>query len=392
MPTRVTTLTSTSTPQPDLSLTDIPGVYAYEDQAQGQRLVLRQMQALDALREQTRATGSLRTSAPGTTFTLREHFKHDGLDPSRDRFVTLGVQHSARNNLRADHQAQVTSLLGAIQAINQTSQAGHTEHHTPGSAPARPGALPNQSQEALYQCRILAQRAIVPVRMAALDAQGLPDPRIHPRPTSHGAQTAIVVGLGEPIHTDRDHRIKVQFHWQRGANASHRLSHASGDDNAPASDASGTWVRVGQSVAGANWGAVFTPRLGQEVLVQFMQGDIDRPVVIGALYNGQGHLDAQGNQVAGGAATATGNAAAWFPGSGSAKSKQSELQGHQHNAEGLQGHGMRPCCRATRVRNSQPAKAAAAATTNSSSTTAPGPGGSNSPAPARRQDCSSATC
>ena len=45
-----------------------------------------------------------------------------------------------------------------------------------------------------------------------------------------------------------------------------------GDDNAPASDASGTWVRVGQSVAGANWGAVFTPRLGQEVLVQFMQG------------------------------------------------------------------------------------------------------------------------
>ena len=101
-----------------------------------------------------------------------------------------------------------------------------------------------------------------------------------------------------------------------------------GDANAPASDASGTWVRVGQSVAGANWGAVFTPRLGQEVLVQFMHGDIDRPVVIGALYNGQGHPDAQGNQIAGGAATATGNAAAWFPGS----KKQGELQGHQHAA------------------------------------------------------------
>ena len=224
------------------------------------------------------------------------HNKHDGLDPSRDRFVTLGVQHSARNNLHADHQAQVTSLLGAIQAVNQKSQAGHTEHHTPGQAPARPGALPNQSQEPLYKCRLLIQRATVPVRMTRLDAQGLlPDPRIHPHPTSHGAQTAIVVGLGEPIHTDRDHRIKVQFHWQRGANASHRLAHPDETDNAPASDASGTWVRVGQSVAGANWGAVFTPRLGQEVLVQFMQGDIDRPVVIGALYNGQGHVDAQGN-------------------------------------------------------------------------------------------------
>ena len=99
-------------------------------------------------------------------------------------------------------------------------------------------------------------------------------------------------------------------------------------DNAPATTASGTWMRVAQSVAGANWGAVFTPRLGQEVLVQFIAGDIDRPVVVGAVYNGQGSADAQGNQVAGGAATATGNAAAWFPGS----KKQGALQGHAHSA------------------------------------------------------------
>ncbi len=334
-------------PLPELSLADIPGAYAYEDAAQGQRLALRQMQALDAQREQVQARGSLRSAAPGSTFTLLDHAEHDGLDPSRDRFVTLSVAHRARNNLRADHQAQVRSLLGLIDAINHKRSAGHTTHHTQGEAPDSKTAPPNDtndsddSDEPLYQCRLVAQRAAVPVRIAGFDANDghasdakgeqdrLPDPRRHRRPTVHGVQTAIVVGADGPLHTDRDHRIKVQFHWQRGGHASHRLAHpASGDDNAPGADASGTWVRVAQSVAGANWGAVFTPRLGQEVLVQFIAGDIDRPVVIGAVYNGQGSADAQGNQVAGGAASATGNAAAWFPGS----AKVGTLQGHQHPA------------------------------------------------------------
>ena len=84
-------------PLPELSLADIPGAYAYEDAAQGQRLALRQMQALDAQREQVQARGSLRSAAPGSTFTLLDHAEHDGLDPSRDRFVTLSVQHRARN-------------------------------------------------------------------------------------------------------------------------------------------------------------------------------------------------------------------------------------------------------------------------------------------------------
>ncbi len=145
----------------------------------------------------------------------------------------------------------------------------------------------------------------------------------------HGVQTAIVVGIaGEPVHTDRDHRVKVQFHWQRGSQASHRLAHVSGAENAPANEVSGTWVRVATGVAGANWGSVFTPRVGQEVLVQFVAGDIDRAVVVGSLYNGQGSTDAQGNQVAGAAAGATGNAAAWFPGN----RKQGSFEGHQHTA------------------------------------------------------------
>ncbi len=119
----------------------------------------------------------------------------------------------------------------------------------------------------------------------------------------------------------------MQFHWQRGQGSSHRLSH-NGGDNAPASEASGTWVRVAQAWSGANWGGVFIPRLGQEVLVAFAEGDIDRPVVIGAAYNGQGADNAQGNQVAGGAAHTTGNAPAWFPGS----TRQGQHEGHAHTA------------------------------------------------------------
>jgi type VI secretion system secreted protein VgrG len=306
---------ATSVPISSLTLTDIPGAYAYEDNAQGERLALRQMQAIDAHRERIGASGSVRTTAPARTFTLTGHPVHTGLDPARDEFVVLGVRHTARNNVSADLQTQLVSLVGAIARGNTGAER----------------KLANASDEPLYACQLTAQRLALPVRLTALDADGHPDPRVHARPRIHGVQTALVVGQGGPLHTDRDHRIKVQFHWQRGANASHRLEHAAGS-NAPASDASGTWVRVAQTVAGANWGANFTPRLGQEVLVAFIAGDIDRPVVTGSVYNGQGQPDGQGNLSAAGAANATGNAAAWFPGQGTQPQPRGKLQGHQHPA------------------------------------------------------------
>ncbi|MEA5200313.1 type VI secretion system Vgr family protein, partial [Xanthomonas fragariae] len=73
-------------------------------------------------------------------------------------------------------------------------------------------------------------------------------------------------------------------------------------------------VRVMTPWAGDNWGGVVLPRKGQEVLVGFLEGDIDRPVVIGSVYNGRGQADAAHNQVGGGGAGATGNAPAWFQG------------------------------------------------------------------------------
>jgi type VI secretion system secreted protein VgrG len=97
-------------------------------------------------------------------------------------------------------------------------------------------------------------------------------PRETPRPIMRGTQTAIVVGpSGEEIYTDKYGRIKVQFHWDRDGKR---------DEN------SSCWIRVGQLWAGSGWGAVYIPRIGQEVIVDFLDGDPDRPIVIGAVYHG----------------------------------------------------------------------------------------------------------
>lgn len=92
-----------------------------------------------------------------------------------------------------------------------------------------------------------------------------------PKPLMHGPQTAMVVGkAGEEIWTDKYGRIKVQFHWDReGKN----------DEN------SSCWIRVGQGWAGKRWGNLFTPRIGQEVIVSFLEGDPDQPLVTGSVYN-----------------------------------------------------------------------------------------------------------
>ena len=271
---------------------DQPGHYAYESPAQAERRARLQREALEAARKRFEGAGTVRTLAPGSTFTLIDHPEHPLSDgPEASTFVVLSVTHTARNNFGFE------------------------------------GDLSNADDEALYEARLSAQRHSVPVRRLPTDARG----RIAlSKPLVQGTQTAIVVGTeGAPVHTDRDGRIKVQFHWQRGAQGSHRLGHptaATDADNAPASNASGTWVRVAQDWAGQNWGGVFVPRLGQEVVVAFLDGDIDRPVVIGAAYNGQGQANGQGNQVGGGAATATGNAPAWFPGD----QKSGTRQGHAH--------------------------------------------------------------
>ncbi|MDU6888025.1 MAG: type VI secretion system tip protein VgrG [Pseudomonas aeruginosa] len=94
-----------------------------------------------------------------------------------------------------------------------------------------------------------------------------------PVPVVRGPQTAVVVGpKGEEIWTDQYGRVKVHFHWDR---------HDQSNEN------SSCWMRVSQAWAGKNWGSIQIPRIGQEVIVSFLEGDPDRPIITGRVYNAE---------------------------------------------------------------------------------------------------------
>lgn len=98
-------------------------------------------------------------------------------------------------------------------------------------------------------------------------------PRLTPKRLVNGVQTAVVVGpSGEEIHCDKYGRVKVQFHWDRRGKQNENSS---------------CWVRVAQPWAGNGWGFITTPRIGQEVVVSFLEGDPDRPLITGSVYNAQ---------------------------------------------------------------------------------------------------------
>jgi type VI secretion system secreted protein VgrG len=104
-------------------------------------------------------------------------------------------------------------------------------------------------------------------------APGFRPLRKTPKPIVRGSQTAVVVGpAGEEIFTDKYGRVKVQFNWDREGKVN---------------EGSSCWVRVAQTWAGNKWGAMFIPRIGMEVLVHFLEGDPDQPIITGCVYNPQ---------------------------------------------------------------------------------------------------------
>ena len=199
------------------------------------------LQALELDNKTFEGGGAVRRLAAGHGFALTQHERYPDA-----AFTVLSVEHEARNNFQAQIGGDRSGLEGGT-----------------------------------YRNTFSCVRDVV-----ALVPQMLAVPQMA---TALGPQTALVVGLGNAVaSTTRDHEVKVQFAWQRGTGASPGgMTHnTDGEGNAPGDETSGTWVRVAEALAGPNWGSQFTPRIGTEVLVDFIEGDMDRPVVVAQLYNG----------------------------------------------------------------------------------------------------------
>lgn len=278
--------------QPELAVQDHVGSYAYPDRRQGERLARCRAEALATQRGLIDAAGTVRWMGAGSTFLLEDHPRYHRLraDDASRAFAVVRIEHQSRNNLPADFSAALDRLFaaGSLQVHADTPEVNCSNSETP-----------------LYH-NVLR---VHPLSQPFAPATPLQRPRVS------GSLTATVVSTeGAPLTTDRDHRIRLQFHFQRGGRASSHKLHPSGSDNAMGDASSSTWVRVASPLAGPNWGGHFVPRAGQEVLVQFLDGDIDRPVVTGTLYNGQGSADAVGNAAAQAAPAHSANAPAWFAG------------------------------------------------------------------------------
>ncbi len=194
----------------------------YDNAGAGKALAQIRLEAWRAQVERFEASSTSRALAAGNTFELAEH----PLDAMNQKLLVLSAHHRARQ---------------------------------PGALPA--SARPREALE-VYRCEVECMRADVPFR---------PE-RSTRRPLISGTQTAVVVGpAGEEIYTDEYGRIKVQFHWDRLGKKNEKSS---------------CWIRVAQSWAGPGWGALYIPRIGQEVVVDFLEGNPDSPIVAGAVYNG----------------------------------------------------------------------------------------------------------
>lgn len=168
------------------------------------------------------ASGAYRSLSAGHHFVLQGHYDHEEADEEPRQFFLLAVDHDIRNNFKAD---------------------------------------PSEVDGCVYRTEATCLRRKIPYR----------PPCATPLPYMRGPQTATVVGpAGEEIWTDRYGRVKVQFHWDRLGRRDERSS---------------CWVRVSSPWAGPGMGGVSAPRIGQEVVVDFLDGDPDRPIITGRVYN-----------------------------------------------------------------------------------------------------------
>ncbi len=305
---------------PPLERYDVPGQYAFASASLADHYALLQMEGIEARSSQWQGRSTVRTLAAGTRIAVTQgplSFA-DGQMPA---YTVLRVTSVGVNNLPTPAVAALAELFGPIPELLEEVL------HDSALASEDMALVIDQARRTGYANRFDAIPSAVVWRPQLPGSDG----RSHPRPTAQGAQSAIVIGAdgndqpsgADELHCDALGRVRIRYHWQDQDQAS-------------------CWVRVAQRSAGGGMGSQFLPRIGQEVLVQFIEGDIDRPIVIGALYNGQGEGGVA--PTAGGAIAQGDDPAALFkPASDHAPSAQGNLAGGNspvwHGASaGIDGH------------------------------------------------------
>ena len=296
---------------PTLQVYDGSGAYRYEDPEHAERAAALALAALELDIKRFEGQGSARHFTAGSRFELIDH----PLYGANSRSLNDSEADPAPGRPKPDHPPRGAATREAaergglhVASHQRATQAEHNaftllavEHHCANNLGADLATLLGNTE---------IERGTYKNHFYCVPAAAAVVPRHIRKPTAFGTQSAVVVGLSkEPVETERDHRIKVRFAWAdaslgasgegngdapppgrpkvepppRGA-ATRAAAERGGDFPA---NAPGTWVRVAAPWAGANWGATLVPRIGAEVAVAFIEGDIDRPVVVGGLYNGQ---------------------------------------------------------------------------------------------------------
>jgi len=262
---------------------DCPG--EYEKQGLGGSLAKIRAEEFESARIHGTAQGNSPRLAVGRKFTLTEHPSA----PTNAEYLITTITHQGRQSTTRTstgtdaerfldgtaNRARTQWLFHGGQVANDLFSAGVASGANPLDALSVPnllddpaGLAPVDGDAPVYDCSFEFIPSSVTYR----------PPRITPWPKMRGAQTAIVVGpSGEEIHTDKYGRVRVQFKWDREGNEN-------GEPKLYGADSS-CWIRVSQGMAGGQYGMMFLPRVGQEVVVDFLEGDPDRPIITGRVYN-----------------------------------------------------------------------------------------------------------
>ena len=233
-----------------LEVYEYTGAYTYSKQDQGDKQARLRVEQWESGMKRFSGVSGVRSLPVGSWFTLEEHPAHDGDVGEERQFIVIAVDWCIENNLPISNK--VRDFPGSLVAQLEAAKM----------AMGREGQPDTAGNEHTGHCfnRFEVQRRKVPYRSSFE----------HTKPTLH-PQTAVVVGpADEEVYTDHLNRVKVQFRWDR---------------QNPGDERASCWVRVSYPNAVQGWGALNVPRIRQEVIVTFLNGDADRPVITGRLYN-----------------------------------------------------------------------------------------------------------